>query len=151
MIKIKQKKDRKIKNLLTKQIIRNNSGSCFYLNQQWDLQNQDKSEEQLLYEENHSQYLGGYKLYCELDIIEIERIHQKLQSNQIIKRVDFNAIFCCLHGQSIFSIFEGNLRLFQIICNQLKETNFSDREDYDEEMMSDPKLRGKNTNYVINK
>ena len=56
-----------------------------------------------------SPFLGCYRTYCELDLIEFRRIQDQFKSRKTIKKIDFNTIFCIWKGQSIFSIFDGKL------------------------------------------
>ena len=118
--KIKQKEScNNMSYIVTKDIATNNSGSCFFLKQNWE-QQQDTSdshlnEELMRNEENHGPYLGGYKHYCLLDFYEIERIENLLDNRSPIDKIDMNTIFSCIRGQSIFTYFEGEIRLLKTI------------------------------------
>ena len=59
--------------------------------------------------ENPSPFLGCFRSYCELDLIEFRRIQDLLMNRKTIKKVDLMAIFSSLKRQSIFTIFEGKL------------------------------------------
>ena len=91
-------------------------------------------------EEVHGPYLGGYKHYCLLDFYEIERLQKLLDNKSPIDKIDMNTIFSCIKGQSIFTYFEGNIRLLKTISAQLSEYIVQETRDYDEEMLTDPKI-----------
>ena len=58
-----------------------------------------------------------------------------------IKKLDFKTIFCIMQGQSIFSLFDGKLQLYQVIYSTLALKNFKDKMDIDEEEIESPHLR----------
>lgn len=60
-------------------------------------------------DENPSPFLGCYRNFCELDLIEFQRIQNLIKSRRTIKKIDSNSIYCVLNGQSIFSLFDGKL------------------------------------------
>ena len=45
----------------------------------------------------------------------MRRIEELIKNNQVIKKIDLNTIYSAFEGQSIFTIFEGELRLYQQI------------------------------------
>ena len=55
--------------------------------------------------------------------------------------MDVNALYSSFAGQSLFSYFEGDLKLYQIIYTVLEAKNLSNIEDTDESEVEHPDLR----------
>ena len=63
-----------------------------------------------------------YKSYNELDFEEIKRIKmQCIDKEERIDSISIRALITCFHGFSIFTIFEGQLKMYKNILEVLEE------------------------------
>ena len=91
--------------------------------------------------ESHSPFLGCFRSYCELDLIEMRRIQEYIKNRNVIKQIDVDSIYSNLQGQSLFSFFEGKPILYERILKVLQEKGYENKEDYDEDEVEPPNLR----------
>ena len=85
---------------LEQEIKSNNKGNYYYLT--------TKANEA----ESSNVFQGGFQTYSELDLIEIRRLQELFNSNRVIKKIDMSTIYSVFDGQSIFTLFEGYLRIY---------------------------------------
>ena len=86
-------------------------------------------------------FLGLYATFCELDLFEMQRIQECIESNRKHWDMDSKTIFAQLEGRSLFAYFDGNLMLLNTILEYLEEQEFEDVEDLDEKEIENPVLR----------
>lgn len=104
--------------------------------------NKIQSTKPHLSDESPTPFLGCFRSYCELDLIEFRRLQDLFKAKKsLIMAIDRKAIFSTIRGQSIFSIFDGKIRLYKVIYDCLARKNYVDKLDNDDELVENPHLR----------
>ena len=93
---------------LLKQEILPNSQGFLFLKRQTILSSRDESKVLSLYEECRP-FLGLYKTFSEIDIIEIKRLKQLIDTKQNIVNLGLSTLCTVIQGHSIFSLLSENL------------------------------------------
>lgn len=73
-----------------------------------------------------------FKTYCEVDLLEIQRILTMFESKKIPKKVESAALFAQFNGKSFFQVKEKNLQLLKAIYNNLEDMEFKNEIDDDD-------------------
>ena len=66
-----------------------------------------------------------FRTFSELDLAEMERVtHFETVQSVIGKKFDVDALFASYRGNSLFSIFEGQMHLLQAIFKYLEAKQY---------------------------
>jgi len=90
---------------------------------------------------NYRPVLGIYKGHAEIDFLETRAMIQAAEAGSKQKKVDLKTLFASFGNESVLSVLRGNLRILEVILNNLQAAQLADTEDIDGTASYHPDLR----------